>query len=181
MSLFILNKKYQKINDEVLYTKDQITILEGEDIKKIKELSSKNPRKRIRLCGHLSQENLLHEMIIIHQKDAYIRPHKHIGKSESIHIIEGEVDLIIYNETGDIQQVIKMGEYSSGKQFYCRMATSVYHTLIIRTDFLVFHETTNGPLNPVQTIFADWSPLESDSENINKFMSELDNMIKYKK
>ena len=31
-------------------------------------------------------------MLIVHPAGAYVRPHKHEGKSESTHVVEGDVD-----------------------------------------------------------------------------------------
>jgi cupin fold WbuC family metalloprotein len=166
--------KYRQQNAEVLYSKDSLTTTDQSDINHFKQLSSHNPRKRIRLCAHLSQDDLLHEMLIVHEKNAYVRPHKHPGKNESTHIIEGLVDVVLFDDEGRIERVISMGDYASGKTFYYRMATPVYHTLLIRSEVLVFHETTNGPFDQSATIFAPWAPEDDGANSIATFMSDLD-------
>ena len=90
--------KYRQQNAEVLYSKGSLTTTDQSDINHFKQLSSHNPRKRIRLCAHLSQDDLLHEMLIVHEKNAYVRPHKHPGKNESTHIIEGLVDVVLFDD-----------------------------------------------------------------------------------
>ena len=169
-----MGKTYHKQNAEVLYTIDHITVAAQSDIEQLKLLSAFNARKRIRLCTHLNQIDLLHEMIIVHEKSAYVRPHKHPGKSESTHIIEGIVDVVLFDDVGRINQVIKMGDYASGKPFFYRMATPTYHTLIIRSDVLVFHETTDGPFDKNNTIFAPWAPEDADVKSVNSFMGDLE-------
>ena len=84
-------------------------------------------------------------MLIVHERGAYVRPHKHPAKTESTHIIEGLVDVVLFEDDARIERVISMGDYASGRAFYYRMDVPVFHTLIIRSDVLVFHETTNGP------------------------------------
>ena len=168
-----MKKKYAKLNEEVLYSKDALTIAEKSDIIELKLISKSNIRNRIRLCTHLNQIDLLHEMIIVHEKNTYVRPHKHIGKSESTHIIEGIVDVVLFDEDGLIAQVIQMGDYASGKPFFYRMATPFYHTLIIRSDVLVFHETTNGPFDKKSTIFAPWAPEVTNVNAIDNFVIDL--------
>ena len=172
-----MKKTYQLQNGEVLYSKDVLTTAEQSDIDHFKQLSLHNPRKRVRLCAHLNQNNLLHEMLIVLEKSTYVRPHKHPGKSESTHIIEGLVDVVLFDDDGQIERVISMGDYASGKTFYHRMATPVFHTLIIRSEVLVFHETTNGPFDRSATLFAPWSPEDADVNSIVSFMSELDKRI----
>jgi len=166
-------KNYKHLNAEVLYTQDAVTIADYSDIDHFKQLSTLNKRKRVRLCTHLEQTNLIHEMIIVHEKGAYVRPHKHLGKSESTHIIEGSVDIVLFEDDGRIAQVIEMGEYASEKPFFYRMAMPTYHTLIIRSEVLVFHETTNGPFNKDATIFALWAPEDADVNSVEIFMGDL--------
>ena len=89
--------KYKTINDEVLYTTENITQINKSDIDQLKILSRSNPRKRIRICTHPDIGDNIHEMIIIHASGAYITPHKHIGKSESFHIIEGVLLVVIFD------------------------------------------------------------------------------------
>ena len=172
-----MGKTYHKQNAEVLYTNDRITVAAQSDIEELKSLSAFNTRKRIRLCTHLNQMDLLHEMIIVHEKTAYVRPHKHPDKSESTHIIEGIVDVVLFDDEGRINQVIRMGDYASGKPFFYRMATPTFHTLIIRSDVLVFHETTDGPFDKNNTIFAPWAPEDADVNSVDSFMGELEEKL----
>lgn len=175
-----MKKNHSKENEEVLYSKNNLTIVEKSDIKELKLFSGFNQRKRIRLCTHPNQTDLLHEMIIVHKKNAYVRPHKHISKSESTHIIEGVVDVVLFDKDGKITEVIEMGDYASGNAFYYRITNSVFHTLIIRSDHLVFHETTNGPFHKNTTIFAPWAPEDSDEISVINFMADLENKLKLK-
>ena len=174
----MIHKNYRHQNAEVIYTKDVITTVNKSDIENLHQLSIQNPRKRLRLCTHQKKNDLLHEMLILHDKNAYVRPHKHPGKSESMHIIEGIVDLIIFNDVGQIESVINMGNYSSDKIFYYRMEVPIFHTLIIQSDLLVFQETTNGPFIKNETIFAPWSPKDSDLIAVEKYMSNLKNFLR---
>ena len=65
-----------------------------------------NTRERVRLCTHQSVEDAVHEMLIVHIKGTYIRPHKHPNKSESFHIIEGNLDVVVFDDAGDLLEVI---------------------------------------------------------------------------
>ena len=169
--------RYLIENSEVLYAKDAITKVDQSDVNYFKQLSSNNLRNRVRLCTHLSPDNSLHEMIIVHGCEAYVRPHMHPGKSESTHIIEGIADVVVFDNTGGIDSIIRMGDYSSGRNFYYRMAAPIFHTLIIRSDVLVFHEVTNGPFNRKDTVFAPWAPADDDSAAVSAFMSELSEKV----
>lgn len=161
-------------NKEVLYSDESVVKVNYQDIKQLKEQAELNERKRIRLCTHKNIEDRIHEMLIIHTKDIYVRPHKHIDKSESFHVIEGVADVVIFDPAGKVTEVIQMGGYSSTHTFYVRISSSNYHMLIIRSDFLVFHETTNGPFRKTDTIFAPWAPDEDNISAQKKFMENLE-------
>ena len=58
----------------------------------------KNPRQRARYCTHSLVDDEVHEMVIYHKEGTYIRPHKHIGKTESFHLIDGEADVVFFDD-----------------------------------------------------------------------------------
>jgi cupin fold WbuC family metalloprotein len=160
-------------NEEVLYAEEDTVKVDSDDIVRLVESSKKNQRRRIRLCTHQDVDNPLHEMIIIHERDTYVRPHRHPGKSESFHVIEGLVDIVLFADDGTVDEVIPMGDYQSGLKFYYRLRQPLYHTLVIHSEILVFHETTNGPFRKENTIFASWSPEEGDQDGAESFLAEL--------
>ena len=163
-------------SNEVLYTKDDIVFVSSSDLVELKKQAILNKRQRIRLCTHNSLDCILHEMFIIHTNECYVRPHKHIEKAESMTILEGEVDLVLFNDDSTIKNIVKMGDMSSGKIFYYRIADPIYHMLIIRTKFLVFHEVTQGPFLREQTIFPEWAPKEGDL-NLDTFIKHVESFI----
>lgn len=166
--------RLRQVNEEVFFFDGQIVKVGEQHIKFLKENADRNRRKRARLCIHKSISDPLHEMLIIHTKDTYVRPHKHLEKSESFYIIEGSVDVVVFDEAGKIIEVMRMGDYSSGKEFYYRISDPSYHTLLIRSEFLVFHETTKGPFKKSDTVFAPWAPDENDNTAVKDFMEQLE-------
>ena len=46
-------------------------------------------------------------MFIVHPKGAYVRPHKHLDRIESMLVIDGEVDYIMFDDNGKIDNAIK--------------------------------------------------------------------------
>ncbi len=158
---------------EVFHTHETLLKVCASDIAILKEKAMANDRKRIRLCCHRNVSDSLHEMLIIHVKDAYVRPHKHLNKSESLHILEGSADVVLFDEYGLVTKVISVGEFSSGRKFYYRMVTPHYHTLIIHSDFLVFHETTKGPFEKSDTILAPWAPQEDNAASCQAYRENL--------
>ena len=130
--------------------------IDKKKLDELKILAQKDPNKRARICLHKNDEEMVQEMIIAFCKDSYIRPHRHIDKSESYHIIEGRIEIIFYNDNGiEIDKVIlsdKMDEHP----FLFRISNSDWHTVVPKSDFVIIHEVTKGPFNKNSSEFADW-------------------------
>lgn len=169
----------KKTADPCVFIADAaLVLLARPDIEGLKKELEKSGRRRMRFCAHQSMDEKIHEMFIIVKKDGYIRPHKHTVKTESLHILEGRADAVIFDEAGGIKEVIKMGDYASGLQFYYRMSQPSYHTLILKTDFLIFKETANGPFDRAETLFAGWAPADADSEAGLAYLKDLEKRLK---
>jgi len=169
---------FKEISEEILYTTDAVTKIDYADIEFLKCKATGNTRKRIRVCCHLEIQDKLHEMLIVHAKGIYVRPHEHKEKSESFHIIQGELYVIIFHRDGSISEAIKMNEFSSGEVFYYRLSESYFHTVIPISDYVVFHETTNGPFRREDMIFAPWAPAESELVEQINYLHDLGTKIK---
>ena len=163
----------KELSQAVYITEEQVVKLNHKNIQFLKTKALQNEHKRSRFCAHINSDNPVHEMIIVHLKNTYIPPHKHTNKSESFHIIEGSADILLFDEMGNITQLIKMGEYTSGKTFYYRIPDGIYHTLIITSDIFIFHETTKGPFRRVDTQLAPWAPPVNDTESVKRYMEKI--------
>jgi cupin fold WbuC family metalloprotein len=165
--------RIEQVSSEVFIAKDKVIKINKNDIDFIKNKALSSKKKRARICFHQDINDTIHEMIITAVRGGYIRPHKHMNKSESFHMIEGEMDVLVFDNNGKIREIIEMGGYSSNKKFYYRLSEDAYHMVIVRTEYAVFHEITNGPFNKEETFFAPWSPEEDDKKRIAKFISSI--------
>jgi cupin fold WbuC family metalloprotein len=162
-----------RISEEVLVAADPLVQLTRVDAERLIASAGETARQRIRLCAHKSSDDRLHEMFIVHPRGAYVRPHRHRNKSESMLIVQGTVDFLMLDDDGRLTDVIQMGEYGSGRTFYYRSDTPIYHTLLITSDVLLFLEITNGPFDRADTIFAPWSPDGSNETAVRQYMEAL--------
>jgi cupin fold WbuC family metalloprotein len=162
-----------KVNEEVFIAEDPIVRFGDEEIAFLKRQAHANSRKRARICAHKTNDDALHEMVIAISAGSYIHPHRHIDKSESFHIVEGEVDVAIFDDTGAIVDVIELGAAGSGRRFYYRLSESVFHTLLIRSELLVIHEVTNGPFARDRTVLAPFAPSEDEADSARDYMKRV--------
>lgn len=173
-------KKYRQVHPEVFYPKDNMVMFAPDDIEALIRTSAGNDRNRARICAHASPDSDVHEMLIAHHQSCYVRPHKHVGKTEAMQVLQGEVLAVRFTPDGKISDATMMGSYSSGLPFYCRMSESTYHMLIILSEWLVFMETTKGPFCLEDTQFPDWAPDGCDLDLAKAYVTDIDAQVKAK-
>jgi cupin fold WbuC family metalloprotein len=152
---------HKKVNDEVFIAQGGVVQVRQYDVAFLKGQAQASPKRRARLCTHPGGEDRLHEMLILLDGATYVHPHRHGGKSESFHIIEGEMDVFLFHDDGSVRDIIRMGDYRSGKAFFYRLMEDTYHMPVISGPYVLFHETTNGPFNRGDTQLAPWAPEEN--------------------
>ena len=158
---------------EVFLAEGPISAIGQRELDTLRAAVKASAKRRARINTHPDGDDALHEMIIAIDPASYIRPHKHPGKSEAFHIIEGEVDIVVFTEAGEIDRIIPLGPPGSGRAFYYRMSSAFFHTLVIRSDILIVHEITNGPFRPAATIFADFAPDDREPEKAAAYQLDL--------
>ena len=137
--------------------------------------AAESPRLRYRLCLHHTLDRLVHEMIIVANRGTYVRPHRHPpGKDESYYIIQGQMAVFIFDDSGNVTQVLEMGEYSTGKTALYRLSASLWHLPVPISEWVVYHEVFTGPFQKERDVeYAPWSPAESDKSAVADYMAGL--------
>lgn len=165
--------KYKQINEAVLYSDEAICALNQDDMKQLAKLGLNTKEQRTRLCTHKDVDALVHEMFIIHTSDTYVRPHRHLTKSESFQVLQGEAVLILFDDDGNIEQTLMLGDFTSGKTFYFKMPAMHWHMLVIQSDVLVFKEVTQGPFDTDDCEFPSWAPEGRHCAEVPDYMLKI--------
>jgi len=160
-------------NDEVFVAEGSVAVLGPVEFSFIRQQALRNERRRARICAHRTNLNPLHEMIIALCEGTYIHPHRHHNKSESFHIIDGMVDVVLFDDKGEITDLIELVDTRSGRSPFYRLDLPIFHTLILRTETLVMHEVTNGPFGLETTEYARFAPAERNREQSKEFSEVL--------
>lgn len=163
---------FKAVSDQVLVAGSDVTVVGAAELAQVKRMAQASPTGRARICAHRSTDDPLHEMLIALVGGRYIRPHAHRGKSESFHMIEGDLTIVLYDAEGRLQRLVDLSATGNGALYY-RLAAPTFHTVVPRTDIAVFHETTNGPFDPRDTLFPAWAPDESDPAVGQAFLDRL--------
>jgi cupin fold WbuC family metalloprotein len=142
-----------KINNEVFYSTESLPIIKRSQINLLVKQARKNKSQKSRLCTHKNTRDKLHEMFVVHTNKYKVKPHYHLNKCESLHVLYGSADLIIFDKLKKIKKKIVLGTYNSGKIFYYRIKKKVIHSLDVKSKYFIFHEVTLGPFVKKHTIY----------------------------
>lgn len=157
----------------VYYSPYSLPLVDVKVIEFLKRRAGVSPRRRARFCAHLSPNAEQHDMLIVSHRDTYVTPHRHMSKSETFIVLEGSAEIILFEETGEIEKIVDMGPAESGKPFFYRMPPRRFHSLAIKSELLVFLESTMGPFNLDDREHASWAPHPDDTENGQAYIAGL--------
>lgn len=151
----------------------EITEVRGEQLDILKQSAKQDPLRRARLCLHHDHSDKVQEMVIAFYRDSYVRPHRHLNKSESFHVIEGKLAVIFFDDNGNTTRRITMSTCGNGQTFLYRVSSSLCHMVIPLSEFVVIHETTTGPFVKEETEYPTWGPEEDDTVGIKTFLERI--------
>jgi cupin fold WbuC family metalloprotein len=154
----------------IFYSTEDAAAVDPQWYEKLKGHAYEADKKRARLCLHHDPDEPLHEMVIVFHRDTVVRPHRHHAKSESFHIVFGELDVVLFDDYGVPTRRIEMGPGGSGKVQIYRLNRPIWHAVIVRSEYACIHEVTNGPFRAEDNDFAPWAP-EAD-EPLRLFLAE---------
>ena len=172
----ILNKNLQ-----VIHSKKDNFSLSLNDINSYIGYLKKKKLDNFRFCCHKNAKDKLHQMFILHKKNYYIRPHKHLNKIETVFIIKGKIQFVRFNNKGNINEVINLSSANSQyTKFFVSVPKNSYHMMLIKSPIAVFLESTLGPFKKRDTFFPEWSPDRLEEEEIKKYIKKINiNLKKY--
>ena len=165
--------RLKSVSPEVIYSDGGFFAANRATIAFLKDQAREAPRRRCRLCFHADATAAQHEMLIVMHFTSYVRPHRHVGKLETLTVVEGNCDALLLDNAGKVTDVVAMSSAGEGGSFFYRMPEGVFHTLIFRSEWVVFLETTIGPFDRDMTEVADWAPPETDAAGGRAYLSRL--------
>ncbi|MBI1916538.1 MAG: cupin fold metalloprotein, WbuC family [Planctomycetes bacterium] len=145
--------------------------IDGALVAELKAEAARLGDRNVRLCLHDSPDAAFHEMVIVERRGKYYRPHKHLRKGESYHVIEGEMGAFVFDEYG---RILDASRLSAEGNFLYRVGANMYHAVMPLTDLVVYHEAKPGPfLREGDSVYPPWAPDGSDSEAAIRYTAEL--------
>jgi len=147
-----------------------VRLISGALFDSVEALADKSPRRRMNHNFHSGPDDNPHRFLNVLLYGTYIRPHRHADppKSESFVLLEGAVDVIIFDDEGTVRDRYSLGsESSQGRLWGVDLPPGVWHTILPRTARAVCFEVKPGPWRPSNDKeFAGWAPAEDDPSSV---------------
>jgi cupin fold WbuC family metalloprotein len=127
---------------------------------------------------HRRQDAPVQRMLNFLQPGTYIQPHMHprSGAIESMYVMQGRIDFIVYSDDGSIQEVQAVGEGSDSHLIDIK--ERIWHSFLVRVPDTILFEVKIGPYDPqLDKTFASWAPAEGDT-GVTGFVRELEQRLK---
>ena len=161
----------KKVSDGVFYSTEKIIFVCTNLIEFLKRDAINTSLLRSRLCAHPDPLADQHDMTIVTHHSSYVAPHRHKNKSETLLVLEGEMQLLVFSESGECILKKNMGSYESGDTFFYRMPTGTFHSMIVKSEWLVFQESTRGPFDILETDYPEWAPKPTELLKGKEFLA----------
>ncbi|MBF0402282.1 MAG: cupin fold metalloprotein, WbuC family [Magnetococcales bacterium] len=140
-----------------IFLPDSFKALSRRDIQTLKDLANESGNNRFRYCLHAGPSDTLQQMVLAMGRDLYLPPHRQVGRDKSYTLIEGEMQVVLFTESGDVSHVFEMGHSSAlDKPFIVRFDSGLWHTVFPLTPQVVYQELLIGTF--MGTEYAEWSP-----------------------
>lgn len=140
-----------------------IKTITAETLADLRRQARASERQRAHLNVHDSPQAPVQRLFIAMEPDTYIRPHRHPrpGKWEFFVLLEGEIDLLVFDEDGVLQQRTVL---SAGDTRAVELPPGTWHTYVAQATGTVVLEVKEGPYLPTPAEdFASWAPVENTS------------------
>ena len=151
------------------FCRQRPVLINAKTILELKAVSAQNGSANVRVCLHEGPDSDHHDMVILECSGRYYRPHRHTYKGDSFHVMEGEMGIFTFNESGEVIDAVTLG---AGDIY--RVEVGMYHAVMPLSDQTIYHENKPGPfLGDKDSLFPEWAPTEEDQRIVDEYVSNL--------
>jgi cupin fold WbuC family metalloprotein len=101
-----------------------------------------NNEINFRICLHKSLKDKYQEMIIVQDKSIITVPHKHKHGGETLNLLYGRLNVILYNANGEIKKTYIL---DARQPTIFRLPENTFHSYKILSNYVIYLETKAGP------------------------------------
>jgi 8-oxo-dGTP diphosphatase len=144
-----------KKNDRVFYAKDSPAILTSQDTILLKELAVYKNLSVFRVCLHASDDENIHEMLMIHTCPQRVGPLKQNKTSLSYHLFDGAVEICLYDDVGNCVRRTSLDSDDNSLSRFARLNATIYRSIQTLSPYAIFLEVASGPFKDSDTIWLE--------------------------
>ncbi|WLI88038.1 WbuC family cupin fold metalloprotein [Massilia sp. R2A-15] len=156
-----------------------ITVFSPELLSGLINQARKSPRTRQHHNIHQDYLDPSQRFLNAIEPESYIRPHRHSldPKAETLIAIKGQFGLVLFDDDGGVQKVIKLGSEKFGGNTGADLPPGTWHTIVALTPGAVLLELKAGPFRPdAAKELAPWAPEEGGDAAV-RYLSNLRKII----
>ena len=142
-----------------------ITLIDDALLDAVCAEAAASPRRRKNRNFHPGDDFPAHRLLNAMQPDSYVPPHRHLdaAKDETFVALRGILALVIFDDTGAVTQVVRIGR--NGGALGADIPHGTWHTVVALEPDSVFLEAKAGPYRPLsEAERAPWAPAEGAPE-----------------
>ncbi|MBF0156823.1 MAG: cupin fold metalloprotein, WbuC family [Magnetococcales bacterium] len=144
----------------VVFAPQPRPLVDAAMLSRLKSAAEIAPLGRARLCLHRDHDDPVQEMIIVHTRRSWDRPHRHRRKSISIMLLEGRLRLPLFADDGQVITCLELGTMTSALPFMTRFSEGEWYACVPVTEPVVIYEALTGPFRKGEDFYPDWAPEE---------------------
>jgi len=145
--------RLRKKNDRVYYASGTPAALDMQSIMMIKELAAYRELPMARICLHISDQEPIHEMLMLHTQPQIIGPLKQDKSSLSYHMIDGEANLRLHDNQGVCTSESRLDSNDNFSARSLRLDAKLFRTMQTVSPYAIFLEVAGGPFKDNDTVW----------------------------
>lgn len=141
-----------------------IKTITSDDLNTLADKAAQAPRLRAHLNVHESLDAAVQRLFIATEPGTYMRPHRHPEphKWEFFMVLEGRIDLLIFDDAG---QVIQRTSMTPTATRAVEIPPNTWHAYVCMQSGTTALEVKEGPYLPTpEHDFAPWAPAENTAK-----------------
>jgi cupin fold WbuC family metalloprotein len=120
-----------------------------------------SPRLRTNHNLHEGNEATIQRLAVKLRRGTYIRPHRHPARWELGLVLQGRMELVLFDDDGRLAERITMTPMRG--TLGVELPVAQWHSYVCVSDAATFFEVKEGPYDPKTSAeFAAWAPPEGD-------------------
>lgn len=130
-----------------------------------------SPRLRAHHNLHEALTAPVQRLAIKLRRGTYIRPHRHPQRWELGLVLQGRIELVLFDDAGCVSERVTMTPVHG--TVAVELPPNAWHSYVCVSDAAAFFEVKEGPYDPALSEFAAWAPAEGD-EGVAAFLAWME-------